>query len=205
METLVTIIHIMVCIFLVISVLLQAGKGGGMGAAFGGGGSGSVFGGRGPATFLQKMTTAVAFIFMLTSIVLAKFSTKKDSVAATGDDGPVVAGAATAGSDGGVDKKADAKDAVNKPDEKVTGDSKGPANITDGGAALVKPMGAGTAPLDSKKSDVKPGDTQGLDAKSAKPTNLPDKRPSNDPSGAAKPSDDAPAPEEGAAGGDDEE
>jgi len=100
METLVTVIHVTVSVFLVIFVLLQAGKGAGMGAAFGGG-SATVFGGRGPATFLQKLTTAMAIIFMLTSIALAKLATKKESVmAGEGAGGTPAAGAAVA--DGGV-------------------------------------------------------------------------------------------------------
>lgn len=102
METLVTIIHVTVSVFLVIFVLLQAGKGAGMGAAFGGG-SATVFGGRGPATFLQKLTTVMAFIFMLTSIALAKFATKKESVmAGEGVGGTPVTAPAVAGADGGV-------------------------------------------------------------------------------------------------------
>jgi preprotein translocase subunit SecG len=54
-------------------VLLQAGKGAGIGAAFGGA-SQTVFGPRGPGSFLGKLTTAAAGIFMITSLVLAIFS-----------------------------------------------------------------------------------------------------------------------------------
>jgi preprotein translocase subunit SecG len=76
METLLKIIHVMVCIFLMLTVLLQAGKGGGMGAAFGGGTSmGSVFGGSGAGTFLRKLTVIAAAVFMLTSMTLAWMST----------------------------------------------------------------------------------------------------------------------------------
>ncbi|HET9599014.1 MAG TPA: preprotein translocase subunit SecG [Anaeromyxobacteraceae bacterium] len=70
MNTLVTILHILVCVVLILVILLQAGKGGGMGAAFGGG-SATVFGGRGAGTFLGKVTAACAGIFMLTSLFLA--------------------------------------------------------------------------------------------------------------------------------------
>jgi len=71
MSTLVTIIHVLVCVILMITVLLQSGKGG-MGAAFGGGGNtGTVFGGSGAGSFLRKFTAGAAFTFMLTSIVLA--------------------------------------------------------------------------------------------------------------------------------------
>ena len=76
METLVKILHVIVCIFLMLTVLLQAGKGGGMGAAFGGGSSmGTVFGGSGAGNFLRRLTVGAAIIFMLTSMTLAWMST----------------------------------------------------------------------------------------------------------------------------------
>jgi protein translocase SecG subunit len=56
MSIFITILHIVVCIVLVLVVLLQAGKGAAMGAAFGGS-SQTVFGSSGPGTFLSKMTT----------------------------------------------------------------------------------------------------------------------------------------------------
>jgi preprotein translocase subunit SecG len=55
-------------------VLLQSGKGAEMGASFGSSGSQSVFGAGGGSTFLSKMTTGVAVIFMLTSLTLAYIS-----------------------------------------------------------------------------------------------------------------------------------
>ena len=70
MITLVTIVHVAACVVLILVILLQAGKGGGMGSAFGGG-SQTVFGGRGAQTFLGKVTSACAAIFMLTSLTLA--------------------------------------------------------------------------------------------------------------------------------------
>ncbi len=79
MITLVTIIHVVVCIFLILVILLQAGKGGGMGAAFGGAGAQTVFGGRGAQTFLGKLTTISAAIFMLTSLTLAYQASKSGS------------------------------------------------------------------------------------------------------------------------------
>ena len=74
MSTLVTIIHVICCLFLMLTVLLQSGKGGGMGAAFGGGGSATVFGGSGASTFLKKLTAGAATIFMITSMTLAYFA-----------------------------------------------------------------------------------------------------------------------------------
>jgi preprotein translocase subunit SecG len=72
MSTIVTVIHVFVCVFLMLTVLLQAGKGGGMGAAFGGGSSaGTVFGGSGAGNFLRRLTVIAAVVFMLTSMTLA--------------------------------------------------------------------------------------------------------------------------------------
>ncbi len=76
MITLVVVVHIFVCISLVLIVLLQTGKGASMGAAFGGS-SQTLFGSSGPGTFLGKMTTAVAIIFMITSLFLAYVSTHR--------------------------------------------------------------------------------------------------------------------------------
>ena len=72
-------IHIIVSISLIIIVLLQAGKGAEMGATFGASGSQSLFGVGGGATFLSKLTTAAAVIFMLTSLTLAYLSSKPSS------------------------------------------------------------------------------------------------------------------------------
>src|SRR6202012_5146713 len=80
MVALITIVHVFVCIFLIIVVLLQAGKGGGMGIAFGGGGgSQTVFGSSGAGNFLTRLTSATAFIFLITSLGLAHYSSQQDS------------------------------------------------------------------------------------------------------------------------------
>ncbi|MBV8207281.1 MAG: preprotein translocase subunit SecG [Acidobacteria bacterium] len=68
---LVTVIHVIVCVFLIIVVLLQSGKSADIAAAFGGMGSQTAFGPRGAATVLSKATTISAIIFMLTSITLS--------------------------------------------------------------------------------------------------------------------------------------
>ncbi len=73
MDTLFTIIHIVVCLFLVGIVLLQHGKGADIGATFGGS-SQSLFGSEGPLPLLNKITTAAAVIFMVTSVTLAYYS-----------------------------------------------------------------------------------------------------------------------------------
>ena len=68
---LLTILHVLVCLFLITVVLLQSGgKGGDLAGAFGGMGSQTAFGPRGAATVLSKATTISAVLFMLTSITL---------------------------------------------------------------------------------------------------------------------------------------
>src|SRR6185312_13808366 len=79
MVTLITIVHVFVCFFLILVVLLQAGKGGGMGIAFGSSTSSQVFGGRGAGSFLEKLTAGTAVVFMVTSITLAYFASQSDS------------------------------------------------------------------------------------------------------------------------------
>lgn len=67
----VTTLHVVICLFLVIVVLLQSGKAADLAGAFGGMGSQTVFGPRGTATVLSKATTVAAFLFMVTSLTLA--------------------------------------------------------------------------------------------------------------------------------------
>ena len=66
------LVHVAVSLALILIVLLQQGKGASMGAAFGGS-SQTVFGSSGATSFLQKLTTASAIIFMVTSLSLAFF------------------------------------------------------------------------------------------------------------------------------------
>src|SRR5580700_12092545 len=77
LTTLLDIVHIAVCAFLMLVVLLQQGKGGGMGAAFGGAAA-QVFGGRGAGNLLTRATAVCAGIFMLTSVSLAYLSSSGD-------------------------------------------------------------------------------------------------------------------------------
>ena len=74
METLLTIVHYLVCIFLIVVILLQAGKGADIGAAFGAGGSQTLFGPRGAATLLTKVTAVAALLFLGTSVGLVQYS-----------------------------------------------------------------------------------------------------------------------------------
>ncbi|MDI1451153.1 preprotein translocase subunit SecG [Polyangium sp. 6x1] len=76
LTTLLNVIHVIVCIFLILVVLLQQGRGGGLGSAFGGGAQ--VFGGRGAGNFMTRLTAICAAIFMLTSMSLAYLSSAGD-------------------------------------------------------------------------------------------------------------------------------
>ena len=82
MSTLVTALHIIAGLFLILVVLLQTGKGAAMGSAFGSGASQTMFGSSGAGSFLTKLTTAAAVVFMVTSLTLATMSSDKtrDSV-----------------------------------------------------------------------------------------------------------------------------
>lgn len=70
MKLILILLHVGVCLALIMIVLLQRGKGADMGAAFGGS-SQAVFGSGGATSFMHKITTAVAIVFMLTSLGLS--------------------------------------------------------------------------------------------------------------------------------------
>src|SRR5512144_1634407 len=74
---LLTFLHVIVCFILILVVLLQSGKGADLAGAFGGGATQTAFGSRGPASFLSKMTTVAAIVFMLTSIGLSMITTTR--------------------------------------------------------------------------------------------------------------------------------
>jgi preprotein translocase subunit SecG len=76
MITLITLVHIVVCFFIIIVVLLQSGKSGDISAAFGGQGSQTAFGPRGAASALSKATTWSAVAFMVTSITLSIYASR---------------------------------------------------------------------------------------------------------------------------------
>lgn len=78
LTTFLDIVHIFVCLFLMLVVLLQQGKAGGMGSALGGGATQQVFGGRGAGNLLTRATAICAGIFMLTSVSLAYVSSSGD-------------------------------------------------------------------------------------------------------------------------------
>jgi preprotein translocase subunit SecG len=77
------IVHVVVCLFLIIVVLLQSGKAADLAGAFGGMGSQTAFGPRGSATLLSKATTISAVLFMLTSLSLSIVASKSAGLGAT--------------------------------------------------------------------------------------------------------------------------
>lgn len=89
MQVIILGIHIFVCVLLIMIVLLQSGKGAEMGVSLGGGSSQTLFGASGPASFLTKATTAVAIIFMLTSLSLAYMAGHKSETSVMKTPAPV--------------------------------------------------------------------------------------------------------------------
>src|SRR5262250_3300591 len=77
------LVHIIVCVFLIIVVLLQSGKAADLAGAFGGMGSQTAFGPRGSATLLSKATTISAILFMLTSLSLSILATRNAGLGTT--------------------------------------------------------------------------------------------------------------------------
>jgi len=81
---LVSTIHVIVCLFLILVVLLQQGKGADL-SVFGGGGSQAAFGARGATTFLHKLTV-IAFVgFILTTMAIGLLKTSAGAGSVMGD------------------------------------------------------------------------------------------------------------------------
>ena len=78
MDAIINVIHVIAAVSLILTVLLQAGKGAAMGAGLGAGSSQTMFGSSGAGNFLTKLTTGIAILFMVTSLTLAVFSTQKN-------------------------------------------------------------------------------------------------------------------------------
>jgi preprotein translocase subunit SecG len=155
MITFLTVLHILVCLFLILVVLLQAGKGGGMGIAFGGGGSQTVFGSSGAGNFLTRLTSITAAIFLITSLGLAHYSSQQDSKRLQ-----------RLAERKQVEKKADDDRAAKLQQEleKARQSAPKPATPADSTKATPAPVavppasGEKAAPKASDKADVKPGD-----------------------------------------------
>ena len=95
MTTIVVIVHVLVCLALICIVLLQHGKGAGIGAAFGGS-SQTVFGSTGAAPFLAKLTAVAAILFMFTSLGLTFLGRQKEVSVMQGQGKPPAAQTAPA-------------------------------------------------------------------------------------------------------------
>lgn len=78
-------IHVIVSLLIILTILLQPGKGGDLGSMFGGGTSESVFGSSGAVPFLTKVTRILAVLFILSSLSLGYFSTRKVSKSVISD------------------------------------------------------------------------------------------------------------------------
>ena len=131
MYILALVVHIIVCIFLIIVVLLQSGKAADLAGAFGGMGSQTAFGPRGSATLLSKATTISAVIFMVTSLSLSILATRRSGLGVT-----VL--------EGGQTKSAPAK---SQPAPAPTPANPGPMSVTpEGGKTEPLPVPANTPP-----------------------------------------------------------
>jgi protein translocase, SecG subunit len=85
MYTVILILHAIVCIGLILVVLLQAGKGGGISGLFGGGGgSDQLFSASTGMAFIKKVTAVMAIIFMLTSLSLTVLTSRQGMRTVTG-------------------------------------------------------------------------------------------------------------------------
>lgn len=83
MYILVLLVHVIVCLFLIVVILLQSGKAADLAGAFGGMGSQTAFGPRGSATLLSKATTISAVLFMVTSLSLSILATRNAGLGTT--------------------------------------------------------------------------------------------------------------------------
>ncbi|MBK1647678.1 preprotein translocase subunit SecG [Rhabdochromatium marinum] len=88
MQTILTILHLLLAIGLIGLILIQHGKGADAGAAFGSGASATVFGAQGSGNFLSRSTAILATAFFLTSIALAYYATKVEEPAGLMDNLP---------------------------------------------------------------------------------------------------------------------
>jgi preprotein translocase subunit SecG len=126
MTAFLVVLHILVCVFLILFVLLQPGARGGVGAAFGGAGGATVFGGRGANTFLAKLTGAAAVVFMLTSISLSYFGSSSKSIMGSRAKAPATATDTKPG---------------DKATDKPAGSTDDDTNESGSGAEAPKPVG----------------------------------------------------------------
>ncbi len=91
MTTMLVALHVIICILLVITVLLQFGKGAEMGAVMGGGASQAVFSSSAKGNFLTKLTTVLAIGFMVNSIVLTTIKSRESKKSLFDNEAPIAA------------------------------------------------------------------------------------------------------------------
>ncbi|MFQ5354816.1 MAG: preprotein translocase subunit SecG [Thermodesulfobacteriota bacterium] len=158
MYTAVIIIHVLVSIVLIVTVLLQSGKGASIGASFGGAGSQTLFGSAGPAGLLVKRTIACAVIFMATSLYMT-LNTGRSSATSVMSDVTEVKGDEKAKAKAEAAKEAAAKkEAVDKAAEKKAEKAEKPAPIKRIEETALKPapiVGKEAAPVEKKAVESK--------------------------------------------------
>lgn len=91
MMTMLIVLHVLICVLLVVTVLLQFGKGAEMGAIMGGGASQAVFSSSAKGNFLTKMTSFLAIAFMVNSIVLTTLKSRDAKRSLFDNEAPVAA------------------------------------------------------------------------------------------------------------------
>jgi preprotein translocase subunit SecG len=91
MTTLLISLHVIICVLLVITVLLQFGKGAEMGAIMGAGASQAVFSSSAKGNFMTKLTTILAIGFMVNSIILTTIKSKESKKSLFDNEAPVAA------------------------------------------------------------------------------------------------------------------
>jgi preprotein translocase subunit SecG len=91
MVTMLIALHVLICVLLVVTVLLQFGKGAEMGAVMGGGASQAVFSSSAKGNFLTKTTTILAIGFMVNSIVLTTIKSREAKRSLFDNEAPVAA------------------------------------------------------------------------------------------------------------------
>ena len=81
-------LYVLVCGLLIITILLQQGKGGDIANAFGGGSSQAVFGARSGATLLTRATSVLAALFIIGAVMLTVWGTQGPGSVVGGIEGP---------------------------------------------------------------------------------------------------------------------
>jgi preprotein translocase subunit SecG len=145
MAIFVTSIHVVLCLFLIVVVLLQTGKGADMGAAFGGA-SQTVFGATGAVSILHKVTTVTAVMFMLTSLGLAWHSARSQA------------------GGGGLDSSIFDEEKQNAEEEDEATDTPAEAEATDTPAQAVAPATGDVEPPAEEAAEAAPAEASDEEA-----------------------------------------